>query len=92
MHKVITAAFSGILSTIHLLVLLGIAGFFYSGMARATLDSGTPSVTIVAMTLAAIVAYVLFAGICSVLLRINQNLERVAGALESWPTYDEDEQ
>jgi|GEM_PF-5896347 len=90
MHRFITAAFSGILTTIHLTVFVGIVAFFYSGMARTTLVSGTPSETVAAMTLAAIIAYVLFTGICSVLLRMNQNLERVASALENWPTYDDE--
>lgn len=76
MHRLIAAAFSRALAIIHIFV---IAGFVLAAVGG--LGSGDATIAFVYVPIA-FVGYVLFAGFASTVIRINQNLERLAEATE----------
>ncbi len=76
MHHFITRTFSAIITLVHLVIIIGGIGFLIIALAEGMTAHRF------FMGVGAIFGYVLFAGTISVLLRINENLERIANASE----------
>jgi len=83
MHKFITVFFSSILTAAHIAVFAILAYLVYVGADLSIMPDASPVQNFLLIVGLAIV-YTLFAGITSVIIRMNQNLERIAKHLGDW--------
>jgi len=88
MHKFIAGFFSNILTTVHFIVFAAIAFIFYSGFETVIIAGISPAYNFL-LIVCTLIAYTLFVGLTSLVIRINQNLERIADRLDDWPDSDD---
>lgn len=89
MHKFIARFFSGILSVIHLTFFAGLILLYLNS--EAFLVNGPETTTRLLLITAGVgLAYILFAGLTSVLIRINQNLETLVRLSKEQSIYEDE--
>ena len=88
MHKIITYLFSSILTLVHLVFFIGL-GLVIFGEIGEFPSYEVSSTQWFMINIGVAVGYILFAGITSVLIRINQNLETISSRLRDWPRHEE---
>ncbi len=82
MHRLITILFSSILSTVHLVFFLGLGLVLVYG-GTSIPDNELSQLELIFVIIGSVILYVLFAGISSVLIRINENLEDISKYLNN---------
>ncbi len=85
MHKIIAGTFSALLSLIHLGAVTVFGLFLVAAYAG---EIHIDPVTMIGILIGGPVSYILFAGVTSILIRISQNLERIARKLDDWPHHE----
>ncbi len=85
MHKFISIFFSSILTIVHATFFLGLGVVLFLGGASLP-DTGFSQLELLLGIVGAAVLYVVFAGITSVLIRINQNLETISAYMAELAT------
>jgi hypothetical protein len=83
MHKFITEFFSTILTFVHTVTFATLAYLLYVGSDISIAPDASPAMNFM-IVVGLAVGYTLFAGITSVIIRINQNLEVIAERLSDW--------
>lgn len=85
MHKFITIFLSSILTIVHAVFFLGLGVVLFLGGASLP-DTGFGQLELFLGIVGSAVLYVVFAGITSVLIRINQNLETISAYMAELAT------